>query len=64
MLDTERTTMKVIYESATPLTYKVYLAKYLGIRFEAGAHGELVVEGVEDAVKPAIETPRPSSTTC
>ena len=57
MLDTERTTMKVIYESATPLTYKVYLAKYLGIRFEAGAHGELVVEGVEDAVKPAIETP-------
>lgn len=57
MLDTERTTMKVIYESATPLTYKVYLAKYLGIRFEAGAHGELVVESVEDAVKPAIETP-------
>ena len=57
MLDTERTTMKVIYEAGTPLTYKVYLAKYLGIRFEAGAHGELVVEGVEDAVKPAIETP-------
>lgn len=57
MLDTERTTMKVIYEAGTPLTYKVYLAKYLGIRFEAGAYGELVVEGVEDAVKPAIETP-------
>lgn len=57
MLDAERTTMKVVYEAGTPLTYKVYLAKYLGIRFEAGAHGELVVEGVEDAAKPAIETP-------
>lgn len=54
MLDTERTTMQVIYEVGTPLTYKVYLQKRLGIRFEAGAHGELSLEGADDV---ALATP-------
>ena len=48
-LDEERTTMQVTYEAGSPLTFKVYLQKRLGIRFEAGVHGELSLEGADDA---------------
>lgn len=53
-LDEERTTMQVTYEAGSPLTFKVYLQKRLGIRFEAGAHGELSLEGADDV---ALATP-------
>ena len=53
-LDEERTTMQVTYEAGSPLTFKVYLQKRLGIRFEAGAHGELSLKGADDV---ALATP-------
>lgn len=53
-LDEERTTMQVAYEAGSPLTFKVYLQKRLGIRFEAGAHGELSLKGADDV---ALATP-------
>ena len=46
--------MQVTYEADSPLTFKVYLQKRLGIRFEAGAHGELSLEGADDV---ALATP-------
>lgn len=52
-LDEDHTTKSAYYSGEGALTFKVYLAKRLGIRFEAGDHGELSsesVEGAEDAV--------------
>lgn len=49
VLDESLTTMLALYQPGEMLAFKVYLAKRLGIRFEAGAHGELLLEGTEDA---------------
>lgn len=49
VLDEDRTTMSASYSGADVLTFKVYLAKRLGVRFEAGDHGELSSKSVEGA---------------
>lgn len=49
VMDESLTTMTALCQPGEMLTFKVYLAKRLGIRFEAGAHGELSLEGAEDA---------------
>lgn len=53
-LDESLTTMTAVYQPGEMLTFKVYLQKRLGIRFEAGAHGELSLKGADDV---ALATP-------
>lgn len=54
VLDEALTTMTSLYQPGEMLTFKIYLAKRLSIRFEAGAHGELLPEGADNA---AVVTP-------
>lgn len=57
VLDEGLTTMRAQYSGKDALTFKVYLAKRLGVRFEAGAHGELSLESVEAAEEAASASP-------
>lgn len=57
-LDTELTTKTATYDPSNMLTFKVYLGKRLGIRFEAAGHGEFPDtdgEGAAVASPEAIE---------